>query len=111
MLIVISTEKSRGESPALLQRLNNMHQRCIEEARYCMEKTPEPHRLVRVPTGTRARLAPGAEEMVRKNSMQDKLPTHRLEDGKRYHQSLSAEGFAKMNLNDQEEAEFRQNLK
>ena len=111
MLIVISTEKPRGESPALLKRLNKMHQRCIGEAKYCMKKTPEPHRLVRVPTGTRARLAPEAEEMLIKNNMQDKLPTHRLEDGKRYHQSLSAEGFAKMNLNDPEEARFRQNLK
>ncbi len=110
MLIVISTKKPRGESCALFQRLNNMHQRCMKEPSYCMEKTPDPGRRVRVPTGTRARLAPGAEEMVIKNNMQDRLPTHTLEDGRRYHQSLSAEGFAKMDLNDQEAAGIRQNL-
>jgi hypothetical protein len=108
MLIVISTDQPRGTSPALFQRLSDMNQRCNEEAGYCMAKTPS--RLVRVPTGTRARLAPGAEEMLIKNNMQDRLPTHRLEDGKRYHQSLSPEGFAKMNLNDQEEAGVRQDL-
>ena len=110
MLIVISTDQPRGTSSALLQRLSDMNQRCIEEATYCMAKTPDPYRLVRVPTGTRARLAPEAEEMLIKNNMQDRLPTHRLEDGKRYHQSLSPEGFAKMKLNDQEEAGVRQNL-
>jgi hypothetical protein len=110
MLIVISTDQLRGTSPALLKKLNDMHRRCMEEEGYCMEKTPEPDRLVKVPPATTARLAPRAEEMVIKNKMQERLPVYKLEDGKRYHQSLSAEGFAKMNLNDQEEAGFKQNV-
>jgi hypothetical protein len=109
MLIVLSTDQHRAGSPVLLEKFEEMHRKCLNQVNYCMEKTPDPERLVRVPTGTRARLASEAYDMVEKNNMKGRLTMHRLEDGKRYHQSLSAEDFKKINLHDDDEGRFEGN--
>jgi hypothetical protein len=90
MLVVISTDQVRARSPFLLNKFNEMHRKCNNDLDYCMRKSPI-QRLFRAPTGTKARLAVKAKDMVDKNNMRGKLTLHKLEPGKSYHESPGKE--------------------
>jgi hypothetical protein len=79
MLIVLSVDQpQRGLSGELLKKLNELHDKCMEDEKYCMERSPK-LRPYRAPTGTEARLNNTAMKWVAKNNMEKKLPTHKPE--------------------------------
>ncbi|CZR63862.1 uncharacterized protein PAC_13759 [Phialocephala subalpina] len=92
MLVVLSVDRQRQRSPELLERLDKMNQKCIDDVNYCTRKTPPPiRRIVRVSTGTEARLNDNAMKMVEKNNVRSRLSTHVPRPEKPVHKSMREE--------------------
>ena len=94
MLVVLSADKQRQSTPVLLKKLNDMHNKCLTDANYCLKKIPL-KRIYRTPTGTEAKLNETATGWIAKNDMRQVLTRHQLEPGKRIHKSLQPEELKK----------------
>ena len=97
MLVVLSADRQRKRSPVLLGKLNDMHQKCLTNAEYCLEKIPI-KRLYRTPTGTEARLNATATGWIAKNNMRQVLSKHQLEPDRRIHKSRQPEELEKVDM-------------
>jgi hypothetical protein len=90
MLVVLSTHGRRARSPDLLDKFNAIHQKCKENASYCVQRNPQQVKM-HAQIGTIATPSSAVKEVIQRNNTAGQLASRKLRPGESYHRALSKE--------------------